>query len=392
MLEIPRRISLSSQIAAAIRKGIEDGVWDGSLPGERRLCELFQASRPTIHSALRALAKDGWFEIRPGSRNRLLPRGSRRARKPPGRSVGIIVHEPFSHLGSILAQGLNEMRVHLAEQGFTTEVYVSPVHTPRAQTRGLESFLRQSRVSCCVLVSTSRAVQRWFSEHSLPALVLGSCHPSVRLPSLDVDYRAVCRHAAGLFLHKGHRHLALVVPDFGTAGDLASEQSFKQAIEEHSDGARASIVRHTGTARSIGTKLDALFKSDQPPTALLVARTPYVFTVIMYLLERGLGVPDPVSLIARDSELMFDQVEPSLARYAFKSDAYVRRLCRLMLQMLNERLSPKPILIVPKFIAGRTVQTVPVAPVKIDSHRSVKVFGVRPSGRSEIRSYSSRTA
>ena len=56
MLEIPRRISLSSQIAAAIRKGIEDGIWEGSLPGERRLCELFQASRPTIHAALRARA------------------------------------------------------------------------------------------------------------------------------------------------------------------------------------------------------------------------------------------------------------------------------------------------------------------------------------------------
>src|SRR4051812_33328030 len=144
MLEIPRRISLSSQIASAIRKGIEDGVWDGTLPGERRLCELFQASRPTVHSAMRALAREGWFDIRPGRRNQLRARGARRPRPAAGRSVGIIVHEPFSHLGSILAQGLNEMRVHLAEQGFTTEVYVSPVHTPRAQTRGLESFLRQS--------------------------------------------------------------------------------------------------------------------------------------------------------------------------------------------------------------------------------------------------------
>jgi DNA-binding LacI/PurR family transcriptional regulator len=357
MLEIPRRISLSSQIAAAIRKGIEDGVWDGTLPGERRLCELFQASRPTIHAALRALAKEGLFEIRPGRRNQLRPQAARRARPSPGRSVGIIVHEPFSHLGSILAQGLNEMRVHLAEQGFTTEVYVCPIHTPRAQTRGLEAFIRQSRISCCVLVSTSPAVQRWFSEHSIPALVLGSCHPSVKLPSLDVDYRAVCRHAAGVFLQKGHRHLALVVPDFGTAGDLASEESFKQAVEHHNHGARASIVRHNGTARSIAAKLDALFRSPQPPTALLVARTPYVFAVVMHFASRGLRVPERVSLIARDAELMFEQADPPLAHYSFKSDAYVRRLCRLMLQMLNERLSAKPILIVPKFVAGRTVHT-----------------------------------
>ena len=35
MLESPRRISLSSQVAAAIRKRFEDGVWKDFLPGER---------------------------------------------------------------------------------------------------------------------------------------------------------------------------------------------------------------------------------------------------------------------------------------------------------------------------------------------------------------------
>jgi hypothetical protein len=130
---------------------------------------------------------------------------------------------------------------------------------------------------------------------------------------LDVDYRAVCRHAAGIFLRQGHRHLALVVPDFGTAGDLASEESFKQAIEQHNDSARASVIRHNGTARSISSKLDALFESTQPPTALLVARTPYVFAVIMHLLNRGLGVPDPVSLRLQERRLRSPAVPPDAA-------------------------------------------------------------------------------
>ncbi len=356
MLEIPHRVSLPSQIAAAIRKGIEDGVWEEFLPGERRLCETFQASRPTVRAALSLLARDGLFEIQQGRRNRLRTNSARR-RPQPKRNVGIIVHEPFSHLGSNLAQGLGEMRVHLAEQGFTTEIYVCPAHDSRTQERGLEVFVRQNRVSCCVLVSVSRSVQLWFSERSVPALVLGSCHPSVKLPSLDVDYRAVCRHAAGVFLGKGHRSLALVVPNFGTAGDLASEQSFREAVEQQGGAdARAFVVRHNGTAQSITSRLDALFKSAHPPTALLVARTQYVFIVIMHLLNRGLGVPAAVSFIARDSDLMFETADPPLAHYAFKTDAYIRQLCRLMLQMIAERPAPKPILIVPKFFAGRTVK------------------------------------
>lgn len=354
MLEIPRRISLSSQIAAAIRKGIEDRVWVDYLPGERRLCETFQASRPTVRAALGALAKDGWFEIQQGRRNRIRARGRSRTRDAARRSVGIIVHQPYSQLGATLTQGLSEMRVHLAEQGFSSEIYVCPAHSSRATQRGLEAFLRQNRVSCCVLVSASRVVQRWFSDRSIPALVLGSCHPSVKLPSLDVDYRAVCHHAAGVFLAKGHRNIAFVVPDLGTAGDLASEQSFREAVEQK--GGRAMIVRHKSTALSITAKLDALFRSAHPPTALLVARTPFVFIVIMHLLNRGLGVPHAVSFIARDSEAMFEKVEPPVAHYSFKPDAYIRQLCRLVLQMTTERPVPRPTLIVPKFFPGKTVK------------------------------------
>lgn len=356
MLEIPRRISLSSQIAAAIRKGIEHGVWKDSLPGERRLCATFQASRPTVRAALASLAKEGWFEIRQGRPNRLRRGAAQRSRPPPARIVGIIVHEPFSHLGTTLTQGLSEMRVHLAEQGCTTEIYVCPAHGSRAQRRGLEAFIRQNRISCCVLVSASRAVQRWFCDHSFPALVLGSCHPSVKLPSLDVDYRAVCRHAAGIFLGKGHRRIALVIQDTDTAGDLASEASFREAIElQGGTGACAMVVRHNGTAANLTAKLDTLFQSARPPTALLVARTPYVFTVIMHLLNRGLGVPDGVSLIARDSDPMFEMADPPLAHYAIKSEAYIRQISRLMVKLLSERPAAKPILIVPRFFPGRTV-------------------------------------
>lgn len=357
MLEIPRRISLSAQIAAAISKGIEEGVWEEYLPGERRLGEIFQASRPTVRAALHSLAKDGWFEINQGRRNRLRRGSVRRDRADSKRGVGIVIHEPFARLAPTLSQGLSEMRLQLAEQGFATEVFVCPPNGPRAQKRGLEAFVRQNRVFCCVLVSASRAVQRWFCDNSIPALVLGSCHPAVKLPSLEVDYRAVCRHAAGIFLGKGHRHLALVIPDFGMAGDSASEESFREAVEQQADGrARVSVVRHNGTAPSLTAKLGALFGSANPPTALLVARTQYVFITMLYLLNRGLKVPDAVSFIARDADLLFESLDPPLAHYSFQRDAYIRQLCRSMLQLVSDRPPPRPVLIVPNFLAGRTVK------------------------------------
>ena len=307
MFDIPKRNSLSAQAAAAMRKAIEENSWHEYLPSERRLCEMFQVA----------------------------------------------------HMALPTYQGVNEMRAHLTEHGFATEVFVCQARSALAQRRKLEEFIRRNRVFCCVLLSVSKELQHWFSEHSVPALVLGSCHPDMKLPSLDVDYRSVCRHAAGIFLSKGHRRLALVVPNSGVAGDLASEEGFREAISQRKnlDDARAMIVRHNGAAQNIGMKLDALFNSAHAPTALLVAKPQHVFIVIIYLLKRGLAVPDMVSLIARDQDHLLETVIPPITHYTLREDTFAHRLSRLMLQMVSQgNLPPEPNLIFPRYLAGGTVK------------------------------------
>ncbi len=356
--DIPKRRSLAAQAADSISKAIADGTWREYLPSERRLCELLRVSRPTIRTALRVLADTGLLEIRQGRRNRLLTQPRRQSHRSQSRLIGLVTPVPISRLGVDTFRLFSEMRAHLSEHGFTTEVLVCQAHSARAQRRKLEEFVRQNRVLCCVLLSVSKDLQQWFTDHSVPALVLGSCHDEVKLPSLDLDYRSVCRHAGGIFLSKGHRRMALVVPHSGVAGDLASEAGFMESIQlnRHID-ARASIVRHNGTAQSISTKLDALFNSAHAPTALLVAKPQHVFIVILYLLKRGLTVPDTVSFIARDHDHIFETVSPPIAHYTLSEDTFPHRLSRLMLQMVSHgNLEAESNLIFPKYFPGGTVK------------------------------------
>ncbi|MCF3650464.1 substrate-binding domain-containing protein [Synoicihabitans lomoniglobus] len=360
-IEIPTRRSLSSQAAAAIRKSIEEGTWEEFLPSERRLCTLFQVSRPTIRTALHLLAKEGLIDIRQGRRNRLLSRPTSSDR-PRNQLVGLITHTPLSHMGLAAQLSIGTLRAHLAEQGFLTEVLVCPAGSGRVQQRKLESFVHQNRVFCCVVMSVSRDLQEWLARHNIPTLLLGSCHPDVSLPSLDFDYRSVCRHAAGVFLSKGHRRLALIVPHTGVAGDLASEAGFLEAVEQRpgSEDITTRVVRHNGSTKNIITKLDSLFNAKEPPTALLVAKPQYVWVVIIYLLKRGLAVPHDVSLMARDYDRIFETVSPPITHYGFSEATYAERLSRLMLQMVTQGyLSSEPILIFPKFFPGNTVRKLP---------------------------------
>lgn len=358
MLEIPKRLSLPSQVAAAIRKGIEEKLWEKHLPGERRLSDMLQVSRPTVRAALHLLEKEGLIQIQPGKRNRVPTKRVRQRAGTSKRLLGLILPEPLSDVSPWTYQHISEMRARLAESGIATEVVVCQPQGGRLWVRKLETFLRENHVFCPVLISAGVEVQQWFAKLSLPTLVLGSCHPSVRLPSFDLDQQSVSRHAANVFIAKGHRRLALVVPDSGAAGDVASEEGFSAAAEaSRHAGVNAVVVRHDGTARSVAAKLDNLFNSDHAPTALFVAKPQHVFIVLMYLLTRGIRVPDHVSLIARDQDHTFESVSPAIAHYTFDVHTYVRRLSRLMLQMVNQRyLPPSRSLIFPRFFAGGTVK------------------------------------
>jgi DNA-binding LacI/PurR family transcriptional regulator len=352
---IPRRLSLSAQAAAAIQKAVQENVWQEFLPSERRLCEMFKVSRPTIRTALQQLAQEGLIEIHHGRRNRLL-----QVPKPEPeiqtRLVVLISHQPIAQMALTAYQGISEMRAYLAEQGFTTETFVCPSGSAATQRRKMETFLRQNRVLCCVLLSLSKELQEWFTASSVPALVLGSCHPEVKLPSLDVDYRSVCRHAAGLLSAKGHSRIAFLTPHSNAAGDLVSEEGFLQGLGQSNAPARTEgiIVRHNGTATNLTAKLDALFSSRHRPSALLVAKPRHVFFVVGYLLRHGIKVPADVSIIARDYDLHFEDV---ISHYRFEGESFAHRLSRLMLQMANKGfLQKEPNLIFPLFVDEGTIE------------------------------------
>ena len=354
-IDIPRRLSLVTQTTAAIRKAVGEDVWQEFLPSERRLCDMFQVSRPTIRTALQQLAKERLIEIHHGRRNRILTPGHLTT-APRSRLVVLVSQQPISHMTLTAYQGISEMRAHLAEQGFPTVVLVCPARTATAQRRKLETFMQQNHVFCCVLLSLSKELQEWFSAHSIPALVLGSCHPSVNLPSLDVGYRSVCRHAVGILRSKGHQRIALIVPNSNVAGDLASEAGFREGFGQRraGDTTEPRIVRHDGTAANLIVKLDALFASAHRPTALLVAKPQHVLAVVVYLLKHGIRVPETVSLIARDHDHLF---ENTISHYGCEGETFAHRLSRLMLQLVNEgHLPMKPNLIFQRFVAAGTVK------------------------------------
>lgn len=363
MLELPKRSSLVASTAASLRDGIRRGLWEGSLPGERILCEHLQVSRTTLRSALALLVTEGRISADARRKRRILRANS--ATEPPlARDlVAIVTNEQVQLMAPMVIFYINEIRRHVQKIGLRLDIFTDLKLDQRKSDRKLTEFLQNRQVACWVLVTPTADVQRFFADRGLPTLVLGPTAPDIPLPSISVDYEAVCRHAAGVLLGKGHRRIALIIPDSGIVGNIASEKGFREGVEQspHAD-AKAFILRHDSTRDGICRKLDLHLKTSRPATAFLVCRPPHALTVTSHLLTCGHSIPNEISVISRDSESYIDFFSPEITRYHFRRRRFAERVSRLVVRLATDgSLPPRSTLILPDLLSGKTLGRAPAA-------------------------------
>jgi LacI family transcriptional regulator len=227
----------------------------------------------------------------------------------------ILVGFDTPKLASALLQKRQSSTFWNASQLAARIVYSGRVPYRARVTDHLKNLAEMLDPAGWVLSQSTEPMQRWFHERGLPCVVAGSCYPEMTLPSVDTDFGAVCRHAVGQFLARGHRRLVLLNPNPGAAGDLKAEVGFHEALQKtHVQDVAASIVNHDGTPANICARLNGLMQSDQPPTAFLVSRAQHVLTVLGHLLSCRFRIPHDVAVISRDDESFLENVVPTVAR------------------------------------------------------------------------------
>jgi LacI family transcriptional regulator len=356
MKQLPPRLSVVAQIAAFLKEGIRAHEWDKWLPSERELCGQLQVARMTLRSALRQLQDQGWIRTRAGQRTRIVAR-PRRSRRVVRDRVLLLTPVALESLRPFTILCIDHLREHLAQAGHHLELHPTHALSGQGSVQVLESLLRQLRPAGCVLAASTHKLQEWFSDHRFPCVIVGSGHPAVDLSSVDIAYRAVCRHAVGQFLARGHRRLTFLNPDVDAAGDLESEHGFTEAATQASlSGVQAAVVRHDGTVPTICRKLDLILRPQNPPTALLVSRPGHVLTVMGHLLRRGLRVPQDIALISRDFDPFLAEMVPIVACYVASPGLMARQVSRIVLRMAQDGwVKPRKYLIMPSFVTGETL-------------------------------------
>lgn len=352
MLRPLKRQSLVVQSASILREYIAARCAGESLPSERVLCTQLGISRMTLRAALSRLTEEGLLRSGKGRRHRVAgPKGAGRS-PDASRDVIILSPVPLPAVDPRVLFWIDELREALAKEGYRLEFQQRVAFYGKSPGRPLEELVSQVRPAAWLLYLSTQAMQAWFSTRGLPAIVPGSRYPDMQLPSVDVDYRATCRHAVGRFLAQKHRCLALINPRSEAAGDLESETGFREA----GASVEALVAHHDGTVAGVCAQLSRLLQRKNPPTAFLVSRPAHALTALGYLVQRGIKFPKQAALIARDHDSFLEHAVPSVARYQVDPVLFAHKLSRLVLEIASGGdARGRDYRILPNLIPGQTL-------------------------------------
>lgn len=349
-------VSLTNQVANLIREGMENGRWVEWLPGERMLAQELGVSRRTIRQSLRLLLNSQTIRCEIGKGNRILLKTKRtdRARLPP--SIGLLISAPVELQRTFTTLWINELRVFLSKHDLELRVLSGGKIFSTLPEKALRKLTGNEPQRAWVLASSTAEIQAWFESNQRNAVIVGSPRRSCSLPSIDVDYRAVGRHAAGEFLRARHRKIAILIGSPALGGDTECVAGFKEAVDAHrNDQAEFIVVKHTYSSESIHRSVQILLRRKSPPTAILVANSMHYLAVHTALLKLGVNIPEEMTLISRDDDPFLQFVHPEPSRYACPPALMAKHIGRQILRIGREPNGPTVNeKLVPAFIARGT--------------------------------------
>lgn len=345
--------SLAAQVAQRIEQEIASKTWVGWLPGERAIAETLQISRKTVRKALGILQRDGAIKTAHGLGHEIVAKAPARNAARPEVTIGLVVPESLEQLRPFTALWVDALRSFLIEKGYRLTIFSGHRYFSQRPDKALARLVSQNPQSCWMLAHSNERTQQWFQDKRVPCVLAGSSHHGLDLPNVDLDYFALCRHAAGAMLRHGHRHIALLTPLSQRAGDLESEAGFSAGSRQSNYGNVVShIMRHDSTVPSVNRMLARMFDLASPPTAILV-NPAYYLTTVSFLAERRLRVPHDVSLISRDDDTFLSYLTPTPARYSCNPRTFAKRLMQpLLLLLRGEALPHTSFRIEPKYLPG----------------------------------------
>ena len=361
MEHLPKRISLVTATATALKEWIATGVLRDVLPGELQLKERLGVGRDTLRLALKALAQEGWVTPAFKGRQRrvqalhLPPTEETKATKLP---VTFLSPNLVESRATLLEMEDTQMR--LAERGHNLRYLAPAVFRLKHPEHRLKQLVRANPSAAWILYLASEPIQRWFEEQGLPTFIYGSPFPSVNLPYVVSNWGAAAFHAGIQLVRRGHRIIGILEYHARFPGVLREEQGLERALATAGSKGRLIRFKDDRTPASIARSLEVAFGLHERPTALVLTYTSQLLTCYSWLASRGIRVPADVSLVSLTNDSWFADLYPPVCYYRPDTKLMSRSIANRVLELVETKQVVKKSCRIPlEYVSGATIGPAP---------------------------------
>jgi DNA-binding LacI/PurR family transcriptional regulator/DNA-binding transcriptional regulator YhcF (GntR family) len=356
-LAVPKR-PLSAQTIEALRMAIYEGSLGPNLPPERDLAEQMDVSRPVLRDALATLEHEGLIVLR-GRRRSVNTSNPTHIASNNIASVRLLSRHPLSMFDNKHIHLATFMSSWLLTHDLEFRIEVSSASFENAPQYQLAELLKRSPRSLWLLYRSTQVMQRWFQDHQIPCIVLGGLYGEITLPSIDRDYYALCRHAAGILRARGYPSVLVFCRDRILPGDQRSMKGFEggwhrnNTIDTHS----FRYATHDGSPESIVRVARSLWRSKNCPKAWFIFGSRHVITLLAWMASEGIRPGKDLHLISRDSAPYFESILGGIAHYRHNMEQFNKGLKRLVSRGIdgNPPKRLKPCIIDSDFVDGSSL-------------------------------------
>lgn len=343
--------SIAAQVADSLRQEASASAGK-ALPSERELCRRLQVSRRTIRKALKFLHIEGSVKLVNG-RNVATLRPQPKSGAEGPLQINLLLPEPLVRARPFTALWISHLTDLLRENGCRLEIISGEKYYGARAGQSLRQLTASHPARCWILARTNLPLQKWFHDNAIPAIVAGSTHSGLSLPSVDSDHGALARHAAANFIRHGHTRIALFLEKIRHAGDAETELEFANGMAASTNSEPSIIARIERVPEAVIREVKHLLALRSPPTAFLLCNSFSYLTLTSYLASLGKRIPQDFSVISQDEGPFLAHMYPNPARYITNPAKFARALNRSIKRIIaNESLAHLHTRIMPDFIKG----------------------------------------
>jgi DNA-binding LacI/PurR family transcriptional regulator len=322
------RVPKYIQIKETIKNKIQNGELVDKIPGERVLATQLGASYMTVRKAVMELVEEGILHKNATigtfvSHRKMSPKATHNI----GFFLDTAIREGISSPYYSLI--FKAMEKAVKEHGYNLLLF--------SDAQDMNPLINKKKVDGVVVCCFPRLEARIQEiKKTLPIVLLDNISSDKSLPSVTIDNFNSCRESTEYLWLQGHRRIGFISGLLDSDVSRDRLQGYQTALANHGIANDDGLVYKGDYSYESGERgADALLAQADPPTAIICANDSMAIGAMKVIQEKGMRVPEDVSVIGFDDIDVAARVFPPLTTNAAPIESIVHQSVELLISAIK---------------------------------------------------------